>query len=980
MGLIMPIYFVQIAIVWHHDSGNMYTFSDPKDPFDAPRFIETLDPKSVEEGHGVTLRCKVKGDPYPEIVWLKNDEQTDMVVVDPSMLGVPPTFVKAISALIVPEGEIVELKVILKGDPVPELTWYYNDQIVTSSDDIFITTEGCTSTLLIPEIYKSDTGRYEMKAVNCAGQAISTSHLTVITEDMKKIPPTFTKTLQNQNVPTGEPTLMDVEVDAEPQSIFTWYLNSKRIQPTPDFKVITKENKSTLIIAETFPDDQGEYTVEAENIAGKSTSTCTLSVHVEESEEDDTEPPEFVTNLQDVKVMDGEETKLVCRVSGNPRPKVTWYHNDREIRSTKAVRTTTTATGLCELRIPEVFPEDAGTYVCRAVNEIGETVETATLTVECTSKLPIISAPTMCMQLEFYQNTPIHKSKSKMKHCRMQRMANIASYEYIPDSEIASISVEKTLTPAGSEATLHSISEDELLDDILDEENTPPISPIPDKFIFPSDKPGEPPTFTSTLNKTLKPKEGEPVKLTCRVTGTPKPETRWYRQGKLIKTSEDFTVEEVEDRSTLTITRIFPDDSGEYTCEAYNPSGVRSTMTKITVTEIPKKPLETPITIDVKSRPTDFRRTRGATIVRKLENLAAPQGQKIIMRIHATGQPRPRVTWYHENTQITPYGIYRITETEDSSILHIQNVTTKVIGRYTAHVTNEFGTQTSTAEIQLAEPKQLQTPITSIKSPVDTQKAGVTQRASHKSFVISQVGAQPETEEPMTEYVRHQHEEHTTMMSTTRGTQEPFMTSMVQIQKAEFTEESISEHKSVITKGRKFFQQGKITHQEIMSADYVTEEDMEILSQPESEEEPGFEMISHEAEQPNQLPETVEDKPSEEEMPEDKEISESDITFKKMKPVKQTVRPGKPEQVKLKPTVRKQKVVEKETIDYSLKPVKREKPETEFEETEEITEITKGVEQKPKYISEEEFLFPDHAPEDETEQTSIPETVEDKPM
>lgn len=96
---------------------------------------------------------------------------------------------------------------------------------------------------------------------------------------MKKIPPTYTKSLQNQNVPTGEPAMMEVVVNAEPQSIFTWYLNSKRIQPTPDFKVITKENKSTLIIAETFPDDQGEYTVEAENIAGKATSTCTLSVH-----------------------------------------------------------------------------------------------------------------------------------------------------------------------------------------------------------------------------------------------------------------------------------------------------------------------------------------------------------------------------------------------------------------------------------------------------------------------------------------------------------------------------------------------------------------------------------------------------------------------------------------------------------------------------------------------------------------------------
>ncbi|GFY70908.1 titin, partial [Trichonephila inaurata madagascariensis] len=70
-------------------------------------------------------------------------------------------------------------------------------------------------------------------------------------------------------------------------------------------------------------------------------------------------------------------------VTGEPMPKITWYHNNREVRENSEVWTTYRKDGYCELFLSEVFPEDMGDYVCKAVNKAGEAVTRTTLTVDC---------------------------------------------------------------------------------------------------------------------------------------------------------------------------------------------------------------------------------------------------------------------------------------------------------------------------------------------------------------------------------------------------------------------------------------------------------------------------------------------------------------------------------------------------------------------------------------------------------------------
>jgi hypothetical protein len=93
--------------------------------------------------------------------------------------------------------------------------------------------------------------------------------------------------------------------------------------------------------------------------------------------------PEFVEMLQPQVVSEGDTVTMTCRLIGSPPPSITWFRNTEELQSGPDVRLYyETSTGVCTLEITEVFPDDAGEIVCRAVNPFGEASTSATLLVQ----------------------------------------------------------------------------------------------------------------------------------------------------------------------------------------------------------------------------------------------------------------------------------------------------------------------------------------------------------------------------------------------------------------------------------------------------------------------------------------------------------------------------------------------------------------------------------------------------------------------
>lgn len=94
--------------------------------------------------------------------------------------------------------------------------------------------------------------------------------------------------------------------------------------------------------------------------------------------------PEFTWSLMSLKVMDGEEVKFHCDVTGQPMPEISWYHDNKEISENQDFKITyNKETGACTLLIVEVFPQDAGEYRCEATNPFGTEVSRAYLEIEC---------------------------------------------------------------------------------------------------------------------------------------------------------------------------------------------------------------------------------------------------------------------------------------------------------------------------------------------------------------------------------------------------------------------------------------------------------------------------------------------------------------------------------------------------------------------------------------------------------------------
>ena len=89
-----------------------------------------------------------------------------------------------------------------------------------------------------------------------------------------------------------------------------------------------------------------------------------------------------------IRQSDEEPNKIIfeCRLVGEPRPEVTWFHNDKQIVETDrhkySMELDATFYYLCRLEIANVDARDIGCYKAVARNASGEGHATINLTFE----------------------------------------------------------------------------------------------------------------------------------------------------------------------------------------------------------------------------------------------------------------------------------------------------------------------------------------------------------------------------------------------------------------------------------------------------------------------------------------------------------------------------------------------------------------------------------------------------------------------
>jgi len=233
--------------------------------------------------------------------------------------------------------------------------------------------------------------------------------------------------------------------------------------------------------------------------------------------------------------------------------------------------------------------------------------------------------------------------------------------------------------------------------------------------------------------------DGDAVTLECVVEGPISPEVRWERGGKLLRLGGDVSADYDGTTARLSISQVYPEDEGEYTCVAYNDLGSTATSA-VLVVDVPEEkenllsrqlqrpsgllsgcstPRSTPRTTPSRSV-SPFTRTLSPLLTehsrpKRLKviapkfyavphNRVAEEGETVRFQCAVAGHPSPWTTWDKNGAIVTPTARLSITERDDLRVLEITEVTVEDAGLYRIVLENDVGRVEATARLEVIGP------------------------------------------------------------------------------------------------------------------------------------------------------------------------------------------------------------------------------------------------------------------------------------
>lgn len=97
--------------------------------------------------------------------------------------------------------------------------------------------------------------------------------------------------------------------------------------------------------------------------------------------------PEFIKELKDLEVKEGDPARLKCKLKADPAPAIEWLVDDDKIRKSNRIHFEFDGEN-ATLFITTTYPEDEGEYTCKASNVAGSELTRAELIVN--GKLSIV--------------------------------------------------------------------------------------------------------------------------------------------------------------------------------------------------------------------------------------------------------------------------------------------------------------------------------------------------------------------------------------------------------------------------------------------------------------------------------------------------------------------------------------------------------------------------------------------------------------
>ena len=313
----------------------------------------------------------------------------ELALLPDDSLMCPPSFLTGLKPeQSLKDGSRLELKVQVKGDPDPQVTWMKDGKSISSNEIMEVKYKNGVASVIINELFPEDGGKYTCKATNTKGSVETSSKVIIIPMEKKAmngttngttgpIAPRVFKHVQSATVKDGEPVTLSCTIGGADRFDVVWLHNEKEIKPSKDFEYKSSGNVHSLIINEIFPEDSGTYTCEAFNDIGECFSTCTLVVDVPGEE---VFAPQFAKFPSSITVDRGSAASFEADLSSAPN-NVVWMKDGKEVKEQPMKHRITAKGTKVTLDILECSTADAGQYALIVSNKKGDSKSAFSLNV-----------------------------------------------------------------------------------------------------------------------------------------------------------------------------------------------------------------------------------------------------------------------------------------------------------------------------------------------------------------------------------------------------------------------------------------------------------------------------------------------------------------------------------------------------------------------------------------------------------------------
>ncbi|KFD70456.1 hypothetical protein M514_00956 [Trichuris suis] len=632
-----------------------------------------------------------------------------------------PEFRAIMAPVVIYEGDTLETRVVLEGEPQPEVKWYINDVPLVEDSNVEITTEKGISKVEIKKVNFDLNGVLKCVAKNEYGEVATSTSVSI----RRQIPVEFEQFLCDTTCREGDTLKLKAVLLGQPRPEVSWYLKGKKLVQTDKIHIYTEQNTYVAIISDITCDYSGEVLCKAVNEFGEASSSAMLTVLPRGV------PPDFLEWMNSISAVDGAEVVHHVKFTGEPTPTIRWFINNQEVHNSDNFAIHTDK-DVCTLTIKHFSASLVGEIICKAENDAGE--------VSCTSQMSLapagyireevserseleavalstgeiegseagtdfaVSLPDEDMEEETsrlessvlapkfitkIKDTRVTVGKQAVFECIVPGTKGVCVKWLKDNKEIELLARIRVGSHKEENLIIHRLTVDDVTKAdagtytcvVMNEHGQEICSArleVDEQWTV-AQLPETVPEIVEVLHSCVV-EENEEAIMHCTVTGCPDAQVRWYKDNVQLESSKRHQmVSEAEGVFVLKIPNVTMKDAGEYKCEVFNASGVASSTATLTVTV-----------------PTAKEPTVGEAMAPKfVEPLMVSEDahKKVTMfTCKIYGQPRPQVRWFKNEKMLnSSYKYEIINEEQDSYVLKIHDTTTEDNGEYRCEAFNENG-------------------------------------------------------------------------------------------------------------------------------------------------------------------------------------------------------------------------------------------------------------------------------------------------